>query len=251
MEIKLLAWLSIGIPIGIFALIIWIFWRKLFKKPALAPETKTETEKEEKKEPVVTPKSKSYATTVLFLLLLILVTVMIVHRIDTGRWGFVKSTEIQAKFRPLAGAFEMPAAAIQDIDGSWRVPVLANKLIVDSTLRVKKGQGIIITATGQVNGCKNRYDAAYGWIGPEGRKWSWNRNRKRPLGQDAPFMTLCAKIGESGKWFKVGKEKTFTVLRGGKLFFTVNDDFYDEFGKFRPDWIKDNEGGFVVKVKIG
>ena len=164
-------------------------------------------------------------------------------------WPFGKSAEAQTG-PSFAGDFEMPAAAIQNLNGSWRVPVSANRLEVDSTLEVKKGQGIIITATGQVNSCKNRHDGAYGWTGPEGRKWSWNKDRKRVLGQDAPFMALCAKVGESGKWFKVGRKISFRVLQSGKIFFTVNDDIYDASGRFRLDWRKDNEGRFIVKVII-
>ncbi len=237
-------WIVTGICFGIGALIAITRYR------SSGPSAETKKDEEEKNKKELTPYKSRYATTILFLIFMVLALTMIVHRIDTGRWGFAKSTEIQAEFRPLASAFEMPAAAIQDLDGFWRVPVLANKLIVDSTLQAKKGQGIIITATGQANGCKNRYDAAYGWIGPEGRKWSWNKKRKRPLGPDSPFMALCAKIGENGKWFKVGQQISFRAPQSGKIFFTVNDDIYDASGRFRPDWIKDNEGEFIVKVKI-
>jgi len=150
----------------------------------------------------------------------------------------------------LTGTFEVPAAAMKNIDGSWRVPVPANRLEVNSTIVAERGQNIVITATGQVNGCKNHYDAAYGWTSPEGRKWGWNKDRKRVLGQNAPFMALCAKIGKDGEWFKVGRKINFTAHQSGKIFFTVNDDIYDASGRFRPDWMEDNEGKFIVNVII-
>ena len=111
MEVNSVGWISIGIVLVIFALICWIFWRKLFKKPALAPETKEENKKEEKKEPVAL-RSKSKAATVFFLLL-ISVALMIAHQIYTDRRELAKSTKIQAKFRPLAGTFEVPAGSGQ------------------------------------------------------------------------------------------------------------------------------------------
>ncbi len=149
-----------------------------------------------------------------------------------------------------AGPFKTSASIIQNPDGSWDMPVLANRLEIDSTLEVKEGQVVIITASGQVNGCKSQYDAAYGWTGPEGRKWDFDPKRKRPLGPGSPFMALGAKIGENGKWFKVGKKINFRATEGGKLYFTVNDDIHDSQGRFRPGWIKDNEGQYTVKIKI-
>ena len=146
---------------------------------------------------------------------------------------------------------KLAAAAItKNPDGSWRVPVPSERLEVDSTLQVKNEQKVTVVATGKVNSCRDRRDGAYGWTGPEGRKWSWDKRRKRPLGQDAPFMALCAKIGQDGKWFYVGRKISFQAPRDGKIYFTVNDDTHDRRGRFRPSWRKDNEGRFIVKVKI-
>jgi len=249
MEVDTIGWISIVIVLGIFTLIIWFFLRKFFKKPIITPKTETEPKKDERKEPVA-PKSKKSATIVLLVLLLIFA--MIVYWANTGKWRSVRPipTGIQAKSRPLAGTFRIPAAATQNLDRFWEVPVLANKLIVDSTLQVKKGQKIIIIATGKVNSCRSRHDRAYGWTGPEGRKWSWNKKRKRPLGQNAPFMALCAKIGQDGKWFYVGKGKRFLAHQNGNIYFTVNDDTHDRHGRFQPGWREDNEGRFIVKAKI-
>ncbi len=150
-----------------------------------------------------------------------------------------------------AKVFLTPAADVsKNPDGTWRVSVPADKPVTNSTLQVKKGQKVIMIASGKVNGCRNSYDAAYGWTGPDGRIWSWNAKRRRPLGStDSPFMALCAKIGD-GNWFKVGQKKSFTSAQEGQLFFTVNDDAYDRLGRFRPDWFKDNEGAFIIKVEI-
>lgn len=109
MEIKLIAWLSIGIPVGVAVLIISLILWRVFRKPATASEIKAETEKEKKKKPVA-PRSKSKAATVFFLLL-ISVALMIAHQIYTDRRELAKSTKIQAKFRLITGTFEVPAGS--------------------------------------------------------------------------------------------------------------------------------------------
>jgi len=165
-------------------------------------------------------------------------------------WPFGKSAE--ARIEPsLAGTFGMPAAAIQNPDGSWNVVVPADQLEVGFTIQGKKGQIVTITATGQVNGCKNRYDAAFGWTGPEGRKWDFDKRRKRPLGPGSLFMALGAKVEENGEWFYVGEKVKFRLPRDmKKIYLGVNDDTHDRHGRFRPDWYKDNEGKFIAKVEI-
>ena len=157
-----------------------------------------------------------------------------------------------ADSRPLAGTFEVSAimvAPTKNPDGTWKMPVPANELSIDSTLEVQKGERVEIVASGQANGCKNKDDAAYGWTGPEGWNFFWDKKRKRPL-PGFPFMMLCARIGD-GAWFSVGSKKTFFAPQNGRLLFTVNDEIYDEAGRFRLDWRRDNEGKFEINVKIG
>ncbi len=142
-------------------------------------------------------------------------------------------------------------AVTKNPDGSWTIPVLARKMVTDSTVQVTKGKKVIITAIGKVNSCSDRNDGAFGWTGPEGRRWSWDAKRKRTLGStNSPFMALCVKIGENGEWFLVGTNKVFLAKQNGKLYFTVNDDIYDSRGRFRPDWMRDNVGKFIVNIKL-
>lgn len=164
------------------------------------------------------------------------------------QWLFDKS----ADSRPLAGAFEVPAVIIaptKNPDGSWQVSIPADEFAINSTLQVQKGQRVKIIATGKANGCNNRNDAAYRWTGPEGWEFFWDQKRGRALPY-SPFMALGVKIG-NGEWFEVGKRTTFTASQDGNLFFTVNDEIYDEANRFRLDWRRDNEGSFVTNIKIG
>ncbi len=165
--------------------------------------------------------------------------------------------ELQDSFLPLkvSPEYGKPKTDIrQNPDGSWQMSVFANRLIVDSTLQVEKGQEITILATGQVNGCNNSNDRAYSWVGPNGRKdFGLDRGRRRPL-PESPFMALAYKIDESdepfeGDWLLAGSQSTFTAPRAGILYFTVNDDTHSG-AEFRPKWRQDNEGKFIVKVFI-
>jgi len=160
-----------------------------------------------------------------------------------------KNKTIKKTPRHLSGTYYVPAVT-KNSDGSWTISVSADQIATDSTVQVTKGKKVIITATGKVNSCSDRGDGAFGWTDPEGRNWSWNAKRKRPLGStNSPFMALCARVG-NGPWFLVGKNKVFQSQRDGKLYFTVNDDTHEGRGKFRPDWRKDNIGKFVANIKI-
>lgn len=183
----------------------------------------------------------------------IIVTIILLVTVAYLRFSGIEKkskTLIKTESRHLSGTSYPTANAMKNPDGSWTVSVPADQIATDSTVQVTKGKKVIITATGKVNSCSDRNDGAYGWTDPEGRKWSWDARRKRPLGStNSPFMALCAKIGKNGSWFLVGKNKVFQAQREGKLYFTVNDDSHDARGQFRPDWRKDNIGEFIANIK--
>ncbi len=124
--------------------------------------------------------------------------------------------------------------------------VPANKMITESSVIIKKDQILVINAGGAVNSSKNCYDSAFRWVGPEGSNWSWGKRKRRV---NSSFMSLIAKIGDQD-WFKIGRGFRKRFSEGGQLFFAVNDDLYDRSGRFRPDWIDDNQGRFVVEVVV-
>lgn len=107
-----------------------------------------------------------------------------------------------------------------------RVTVPGNKAFTDSGLKVAKGDSVAVRATGEVQYRGGQPDTAVTAAGvPFGPKCD---NRLTPgatlvlpvPGQ--PCWSLIGRVGD-GRPFGIGARKTFTVPRGGRLYFGVNE----------------------------
>lgn len=97
-------------------------------------------------------------------------------------------------------------------------------------IRVKKGQRISISATGQIDLGSNRV------AGPSGIPWS---DPKRLI-LTSPTGSLIAVIGDDNDDFiHIGSQSEFVAERDGVLFLSVNEGN-----------LKDNNGSFSAKVKV-
>ncbi len=149
----------------------------------------------------------------------------------------------------------------KSVDTSFTVPANA---VYASGIYVKKGQEIIVRATGKVNSLPETkyYDGTYKWVGPEG--WGTldprfisegKKSLAGPLPQGRSYMALTARIGTSqpsltdGNWTIIGRGLRFTADQDGMLYFVVNEKL-SENGTVRTEWLENNQGGFKVEVKV-
>lgn len=134
-----------------------------------------------------------------------------------------------------------------------------------SSIFVRRGQKITITASGKVNSMPESWsrDGTYRWVGPDG----WGKenpgfitqargNLGGPLPSDYSYLALAARVFPTkpmitdGKWELVGSQNTIVADRDGYLHFVVNEKTVDQHGSWRPDWLENNQGGFQVEVSV-
>lgn len=144
---------------------------------------------------------------------------------------------------------------------SFTVPANA---VYASGIEVKKGQEIVVTASGKVNSMPEAkdYDGTYKWVGPEG--WGTlspgfisegKKSLAGPLPQGRSYMALTARVATSqpsltdGNWTIIGRGMKFKADQDGYLYFVVNEKV-QENGSVRMDYLTNNQGGFKVEVKV-
>ena len=103
---------------------------------------------------------------------------------------------------------------------------------VDTGINVRAGDTITISAEGQIRLSRNGRDFATAAGSTTGR-----RAVNAPL-PDAPAGALIARIGE-GSPILVGERRTFRAQRSGRLYLSVNDDYFD-----------DNTGQYNVMIDV-
>ena len=149
--------------------------------------------------------------------------------------------------------FRMPKSAIHP---SKHIQVFAGNEINNTEIRIEKGSTVSISATGKVNAATESNDGAFAWVNPDG----WSNEPEFNSGRSGPsasaFMGLVARISKSqppiddNGWTFIGSEGKITAQEDGVLYFTVNDKIKDASGVRHPEWFSNNQGSFMVKVKI-
>lgn len=140
--------------------------------------------------------------------------------------------------------------------GSITVPASAEDF--DSGISVRKGQTVILSASGSANASATSSDGSFRWVGPDG--WgsspSFSQGRKGPLPSGSSFMALCYRVGRGtlpindGLWQLAGSSRRFTASSSGTIHFTVNDDIEDRNGNYQPSYRTNNQGQFNVQVRV-
>jgi len=134
------------------------------------------------------------------------------------------------------------------------IVVRANEHFVDTGIVLKKGQKVIIRASGEVTGGKeyslSRKTGPDGW-GRGCLPEDWLCGAKLLVhDSQASFMALCYKIGSS-PWKQAGSFCQFVADEEGTLYFSTNDIMIDSRGDKYPDcWRMDNWGSFKVNVVV-
>lgn len=156
--------------------------------------------------------------------------------------------------------------SLEQVKTSHRVSLyVPAKAPYQSSIFVKRGQKIIITASGKVNSMPESWsrDGSYRWVGPDG----WGKenpgfitqargNLGGPLPSDYSYLALAARVFPTkpmitdGKWELVGSQNTIVADRDGYLHFVVNEKTVDQYGHYKPDWLENNQGGFQVEVSV-
>jgi hypothetical protein len=144
------------------------------------------------------------------------------------------------------------------------ITVSAKKMWTDTGVQIRKGDYIIIEASGQANASGVATDAAYKWVGPDG--WGYapkfnNGNTGQPmrwvlvLGSESSLGCMTGKIGKYGRPFRVGSYHTFTAKENGTLYLGFNDHISDWQGNiiYSSDedgvvW-EDNDGAFTATIR--
>lgn len=106
---------------------------------------------------------------------------------------------------------------------------IAAKGFLDSKIKVKKGDRLMINTTGNVKlASLNNLE-----FGPEGEfsQGNWN---------GFPFGALCARIGDKGTVFLAGKEYRSVVKESGNLFLTISETVYNQ----------NNTGNYQIRITI-
>jgi len=107
-----------------------------------------------------------------------------------------------------------------------QVNVTAREPWIDSGIEVRAGQTIYIQATGETRWGPNRRDGAAGE-----RNSPYNAGRPLP---DRPAAALIARIGENDLMFVGADPGPYRIRSNGKLYFGINDDFFqDNSGSLR------------------
>lgn len=161
------------------------------------------------------------------------------------------------RLQPIAANSQSELTPADKVSTS-EIVVPANVEQVDTGIKVRKGQSVTITATGQVNGASSPSDSSFGWFGPDGQGVgsTTNNGRKRPLPPGSSFMALCYRIGSGSlpiddeKWSLAGGSKTFTANESGTLHLTVNDAIRNKDGQYLISWRTDNQGQFTVQIRV-
>lgn len=111
------------------------------------------------------------------------------------------------------------------------ITVSCSKTWTKTSVKVRPGQSIIVTAKGQLHSG----DLAFG---PEGTtahpEWA-----AYSLVPDWPHLALIGKLGEDGEPFLIGTAYSGTAVRGGVLYLGIND--LDA---------ENNQGAFQATVEI-
>lgn len=128
-------------------------------------------------------------------------------------------------------------------------------------LVLRKGQRVQLTASGKVNSLPDHFgkNGNNRWLGPEGlgSEPDFLKGAKGPLPSGSSYMALAARIHSSqqtppladGQWLFVGKSKIITADRDGYLHLVVNEKIVDQGGVNQPEWLFNNQGGFMVEVR--
>ncbi|MGQ9496008.1 MAG: hypothetical protein ACUVRY_07125 [Thermoanaerobaculaceae bacterium] len=107
-----------------------------------------------------------------------------------------------------------------------RITVPCSKTWTETSVKVRPGQSITVTAEGQLH-------AGDFTLGPEGTtahpEWA-----AYSLVPDWPHLALIGKLGEDGEPFLIGTAYSGTVVRGGVLYLGINDlDAENNAGTFQ------------------
>lgn len=116
--------------------------------------------------------------------------------------------------------------------------VAANSIGTRLPITLKKGQRIVIRATGEASGEKKI-------VKPDGwREGAIFDGRKYVCG--ASYMALCVKVGKTG-WAHCGSSCEFSALEDDvNIDFIVNDVLENSKGEFPAEWWSNNSGGYEV-----
>ena len=104
---------------------------------------------------------------------------------------------------------------------------------VDTGINVRAGETITLSAEGQIRLSRNGRDFATAAGSTTGR-----RAVNAPL-PDSPAGALIARIGEGGTPILIGERRTFRAQRSGRLYLSINDDYFD-----------DNTGQYNVMIDV-
>jgi hypothetical protein len=144
------------------------------------------------------------------------------------------------------------------------VTVSAKKMWTDTGVQVRKGDYIVIEASGQANASGVSTDGAYKWVGPDGwghapkfnagntnnpMRWVW------VLGSESSLGCMTGKIGRNGRPFMVGSSYTFTAQENETLYLGFNDHISDWQGNIIYSLDEDgivwegNGGSFIATIR--
>ncbi len=138
---------------------------------------------------------------------------------------------------------------------SKQISVDAQYMWTDTTIDLKQGDFVSISATGKVTATTSPGDAANKWVGPDG--WGYQpqfNNQGKPnrwiqvLGSGSSLECMTGKVGENGAPFKVGSSYSFTANQSGRLYLGVNHVVSDVEGNRL--W-SNNELGRIWKGSAG
>jgi hypothetical protein len=181
------------------------------------------------------------------------------HAISDWKGNIVLSLNEGGKIWPdSAGGF---TAKIKILSQEKKVviEVDARKMWTNTGLEIKRGDDIIISATGTINTNSVSEDASFKWVNANG--WGYQpefmRNGKPNqyipiLGKGSSYMCLTGKIG-NGKPFKVGNSFSFVADKAGTLCLGVNESIIDPDGnEIKSDnnfYWQENVGKFSANIQ--